>query len=278
MAEMTDTTIRTTTPLDELILAGAKATPIHDTLSDRQYALLPPGYTWLSIDDPDRTPGFATATVEVDDCASLIAYANRFRSDRSVLVADIDALTVTAHLDWHPANQGDEGFLVEGERDAHRVILKLRLSEELARWKEMEGKLHDQDAFARFLEENAADVLAPDAASMIELSRDFEATSGQVYKSSIRLDNGDRQLRFETETRAPSNIVIPSEFQLSIPLYNGEEPQTVRALFRWRANDGAVRLGFQWYRLAYVMQAQFNLIAARAAEETGLPVFHGRLR
>lgn len=277
MADKTDTDHRRTASLDELILAGARARPIFDTSGGQQHALVPTGYALQRIDDPTRTPDFAAAAVEVDDCASLVAYATRFRTRRSVLIADIDALAITAHLDWHPSNLEDV-LPHEGGRDAHRVTLKLRPSEELTRWKSMEGKLHEQDEFARFLEENAADVLMPDAATMIELSRDFEATSGQVYKSSVRLDNGDRQLRFETETRAANDVVIPAEFQLLIPLYNGEEPQTLRALFRWRAHDGAVRLGFQWHRLAYVMQAQFNLIATRTAEETGLTVFHGRLR
>jgi len=111
---------------------------------------------------------------------------------------------------------------------------------------------------------------------MIEISRDFEATVGQTYKSSLRLDNGDRKLRFENESRVTNDVVIPQTFNLSIPIYNGEAPDILTAKFRWRATNGAVLLGFEWHRVEYQRRAHFVQIATAAAEETGLPVFIGR--
>jgi hypothetical protein len=61
-----------------------------------------------------------------------------------------------------------------------------------------------------------------------------------------------------------------------IPLYQGEEPEDLQALFRWRAAGGAIAMGFIWHRVEYMRQARFSQIAFAAAENTGCPVFFGR--
>lgn len=261
--------------LDAAIKAAFIANPAIFGQDGRKYAILPHDFMVKELDDPGRLPPIPAKSVIVDDRASLSTYANRFKDGRSIIVADFDAGTISAHLDWHPHNQ-HEDFLTSGSL-RHSVTLKLRPSEEFARWSAMEGKIHPQDEFARFLEENSMDVAFPEAATMIEISRDFEATVGQSYKSSIRLDNGDRKLRFETDTRVMNDVIIPERFTLSIPIYNGEQPDTLTALFRWRAmGGGAVGLGFQWHRVEYQRRAHFQQIATTAAEETGLPVVFGR--
>lgn len=261
--------------LDAAIHAARHASPLVTGPDGQIHALVPPGYGLKPLPDDYRLPPRAAGRLTVDDRASLSAYANHFKDLRSIIIADYDAMAVTAHLDWHPHN-GMDGHAEPGP-DAHSVTLKLRPSEEFSRWDAMEGKLHAQDEFARFLEENSADVGYPEAATMVEISRDFEATSGQSYKSSVRLDNGDRRLTYESESRARNDIVVPEKFVLSIPIWNGEDPSDLTCLFRWRGTgSGEVRFGFQWHRVEYLRRAHFTAIATAAAEETGLPVFIGR--
>ncbi|WP_323009506.1 DUF2303 family protein [Paracoccus sp. (in: a-proteobacteria)] len=263
------------TALDTAIEAARIADPVILGDDGRQHVVLPERMRLHDISDPNRLPSRACQAVTVDDRASLSAYANRYKSDRSIIIADFDALTISARLDWHDHNQGD-AFPAPGH-NAHAVTLALRPSEEFSRWDEMEGKIHPQADFARFLEENSVDVGTPEAATMIEISRDFEATVGQIYKSAVRLDNGDRKLVFESDTKVQEGVIIPEKFTLSIPIYNGEEPEELTCLFRWRAaGGGAVGLGFQWHRVEYQRRAHFTQIATAASEETGLPVFMGR--
>lgn len=241
----------------------------------RSHVALPRDFTLSPLPDDSRLPPIPAQRITVDDRASLVTYANRFRDARSIIIADFDTLEIAAHLDWHPHNAHAD-FLSSGAQK-HSATLKLRPSEEFARWDAMEGKLVPQEDFARFLEENSSDVGYPEAATMIEISRDFEATVGQTYKSSVRLDNGDRKLVFETESKVQNGVIIPDRFTLHIPIYNGEEPDTLTALFRWRAmGGGAIALGFQWHRVEYQRRAHFAQIAAFAAEETGLPHIMGR--
>lgn len=258
------------------LAAAVTANPAHLGPDGRKYLLAPEGFKAIELPDRAQLPPRPTATVTVDDRASLSAYANRYSTEDSILIADIDASTITARLDWHPHN----GNPVHGiaAANCHKVALVLRPSEEFARWDAFEGEFHDQAEFARFLEENAADVAHPEAATMIEISRDFEAVAGQTYKSSVRLDNGDRRLTYVSESRAENGVIVPQKFTLQIPIYHGEAPDTLTALFRWRANGaGAVKLAFQWHRVEYQRQAHFRQIAATAADETGLPMFMGRM-
>jgi hypothetical protein len=260
--------------LDAAITAARMSSP---TLTGRDgaiHAFIPEGFALTALPDSRNLSPWPKSRVIVDDRQSLIAYANRYATQASVIVADFDKGEITARLDWHHGNS----VAIATGPDAHSVTLRLRLSEEFDRWNKMAGKLHDQADFARFLEENAVDVMHPDTATMIELSRDFEATVGQTYKSALRLDNGDRRLVFTSETNVQNGIVVPQTFTLHIPVYNGETPDDLTCLFRWRAaGERGVVLGFEWHRLEYQRRAHFQQIAFAAAEDTGLPVYMGRI-
>lgn len=260
--------------LDVALDAARLANPVIFGADGRMYAALPKTHGLTEIKNRSELDPWPTEALTFDDQASQIAYVNRFSDARSVLIADYSGLTVTARLDWHPQN-ANPGFHTTAP-DAHTATLKLLDSEEFSRWKAAEGKMHDQAEFARFLEENSADIRSPDPAVMIEIARDFEATAGSVYKSSVRLDNGDRRLTFETDTRAREDMVIPQKFELFIPVFNGEPAEPLTCLFRWRAVGGKVQLGFVWHRLEYQRRARFSQIAFAVAEATGLPVFMGR--
>lgn len=262
--------------LDAAIKAAFLAEPVIIGPAGRNFALIPSDFALHEMKNPADLGPHVKQRVTVDDRASLSAYANRFSGPASIILADYDALTISARLDWHPGNDAADQHGLPGP-ELHNVTLKLRPSEEFTRWDRFvkEG-LHDQETFARFLEENACDVKLPDPATLIEISRDFEATVGQTYKSSTRLDNGDRKLIFDTESRATNDVVVPQQITLTMPFYNGEQPSDIVAKFRWRPSNGAVMFALEWHRVEYHRRAHFNAIAYAAAEETGLPVFIGR--
>lgn len=260
--------------LDTAIDSARLASPLIDR-GDRQFAFIPEGYdlTLKDISDPLRLSARVRQSVTLDDAASLIAFVNRFPADASVLVADFTALTISAVLDFHGDNQTAAGVVGACEFVAKFALLP---SEEYSRWDAIEGQMHDQAVFAAFLEENAVDICAPDPATMIEISRDLEATTNSAFRAKTRLENGDRAFTYETETKVKGDLIVPTKFSLCIPLFNGEEPEILEAMFRFRPQADGLKLGFVWHRVQYRRRAQFNLIATRIAEETGLPVFNGR--
>lgn len=263
--------------LDAAIKAARLASPVIEGPHGARHILVPDGFRLEAAHDPHALPPHIVKTaVVVDQRASLSAYVNRFSDPRSILIADYDTGSIKAVLDWHSDNQNGEYEPLLGMPREHTCTLKLRPSEEFKRWAEMENSFHGQAEFAAFLEENAVDVIDPEPAVLIEISRDLEGTQGVTFKSSTRLENGDRSFVYETETRAKGDIKVPREFVLSIPLYDGEEPVPLRCAFRWRINGGQLQMGFVWRRVEYQRRAHFAQIATAASEETGRPVFFGR--
>ena len=263
--------------LDAAIKAARLASPVIDGPHGARHILVPEGFRLETAHDPHALPPHIVKTaVVVDQRASLSAYVNRFSDARSILIADYDAGSIKAVLDWHFDNAVVDGGSLDPQPREHTCTLKLRPSEEFKRWAEMENSFHGQAEFAAFLEENAVDVIDPEPAVLIEISRDLEGTQGVTFKSSTRLENGDRSFVYETETRAKGDIKVPREFVLSIPLYEGEEPVPLRCAFRWRINGGQLQMGFIWRRVEYQRRAHFAQIATAASEETGRPVFFGR--
>lgn len=275
-ADMPETGLRGTPRqfLDTAIAVAARETPLIDLGNGQRRVIVPNGFDLHTADDPHALPPFIKSKVVVDDRASLVAYTNRFADSRSVLVADYDAGTIAAVLDYHGCNAEGELQPAPGR---HLATLKLRDSEEFKRWNAIQGDRLPQAEFAAFLEENSEDICDPDPAVMIEISRDLEATQGVTFKSSTRLENGDRAFVYETETRTKGELRVPREFHLQIPLYQGEAPARLRCAFRWQVSGGGLVLGFEWRRVEYLRQAFFAQIATQASEETGVPVFYGRL-
>lgn len=288
MAPKTPAPSRSATPeetlpesaLDAAIRAAALREPVISGPHGSRHILVPEGFRLEDHPDPYALPPYATGKVTLDDADSLIRYVNRFQDARSVLIADYDTLSVVAFLDYHAGNNGDG--LDDPEHSfspgpcRHIASLCLRESEEFKRWAEMEDALHDQMAFAEFLDENAADIADPDPADFIEIARELEATQGVNFKSSTRLQTGERSLVYETETHVRGEMKVPTTFTLEIPLFQGEEPSEIHASFRFRPSPQGLKLGFVWRRVEYRRQGQFSLIAHRVAEETGRPVMFGR--
>ena len=247
--------------------------PVREGHHGDKLILLPRGMTVHKEPDPYKLPPRVSQGITLDTAESQIAYVNRFSQPQSVLVADYTSGAITAYLDWHTDNRSEEP---KARHNAHRSTFRLLPSEEYTRWDGMEGEMHSQEDFARFLEENAVDIIRPDPGTMIEIGRDLEATQGAKFQSRTRLDNGDRTFSYETETQIKGDITIPQTFTLEIPLYHGEEPVEVECLFRWKATPSGLKLGFVWRRTEYLRRAHFDQIATRIAEETGLPVFFGK--
>ena len=259
-------------------LAAAQAARFDETLKTlggREYALVPDGFKMQDVTDSRWLQPYPAAAIIVDEREALAAYVNRFAEPGTILVADVDAGVVAALIDYHLEPQ--EMGAATGPR-LHTAELRLRPSEEFARWDGFEGELHPQAEFARFLEENACDILHPESATMIEIAHDLSAMEGVKFASKVDLRNGNRRFHYENETKVDGDIVIPARFTLNIPLYAGEAPIALEALFRYRVAGSGLVLGFEWRRVEYLKLSHFKQIAFAVAESTGRPVYLGRMK
>lgn len=215
-------------------------------------------------------PDFITQSVTLQTVDSLVDYVNRFKSGTTILFADITTNSIKAQLDYHAAD--DAGHV------AHTANMALPYSEEWKTWSGISGRLMPQLEFARFLEENAADVAAPSGADLLEACRDLQAVRKVNFKKAVRTatDNENFEYSDETEARTSGGIELPTKFLLRLPVYFGGETTDVYAFLRWKLDEGALTLGFVLHRAEHVRQAVFKQIVHDAADRTERPAVFGK--
>lgn len=267
------------------------STPTHVLLEDgRRFIVHSDRLEVREITSPSwqkPAPERITAHVRADNKASFIEYLKAFTAldEPSVqakefigwplIFADIKAATMTGVLDYHrhgaPTNCD------------HKATLRLQYSEEWARWSGISGTLMPQAQFARFLEENHADILAPSGADLLEICRDMSATKKVDFRQAVNLSNGDVRFEFDEQTEAKSkatgsDLQVPKLFKLSLPVYFGERPTEISAFLRYEPTSGGLKLGIELHRPEFVKQAAFQLIGTEIREATGVPIIYGAER
>ena len=272
---MSDNDMRSTF---EVALAAANdlapAKMMTATPEGRLLAIIPD--TFNVVDTTDKHVAKLRGPIEESptffDQNSFVTYLKRFARNHETLVfADIDTSQIRAVLDYHNA-EGEQPVKKAAE---HSARLNLRSSEEFKRWDSFAmSSLRGQAEFSEFLDENAFDVVDPEPGVLREIARDFEVSRDATFKAKYNPQSGDRMLVASEESKT-RNIVVPQKITINIPFYRGEEPVEIQMLFRYRINDGVLKLGLLWHRMEYQRQAVFDGIANSVAEETGLTVLFG---
>lgn len=255
-----------------------KATGIPQTIttpSGREILVLPEGFSQHDVTPQHKLavemPKVISQAVTLQNADALKGYLNRFKSEASMMFADVTASRIVGALDYHgPA----KAALV-----SHKATLDLPHSEEWKTWSGINGQLKPQLEFARFVEENAPDIKAPDAASLLEAVRDLQAKRSVNFMAAVRTasDNESFEYTDNTETRGKGDLELPTKFMLSIPVYFGDADVEVPAFLRWKLDEGKLLLGIKLHRAEHIRQAAFNLIVTDAAEQTSLLAVFGKL-
>ena len=258
-------------------LAERAATPTTIKTPDgRQYLVLPNGMKVQEISDEHELalskPRYIEQAVTLQTQQSLIDYVNTFKTDSTLLFADIGANTIVALIDYHAAKQA--------EQLAHRATLMLPHSEEWKLWTGISGRLMGQLEFARFIEENSADVRVPSAGDLLDAVRDLQVRRKVNFTKAVRTASDNENFEYAEETSAASKrgeVEIPTKFVLGLPVYFGELDTELHAFLRWKLDEGALSLGVQLHRVEHVRQAVFQQIVLKVSEETRCAAVFGKL-
>lgn len=233
----------------------------------RSFLIVPPGYVSREITDPNglpSKPAYVRQAVTVDDADSMKSYLGWFGLTRSVLFADVKQNRITAAIDYH-----EHDDVVDDEATAdhvlHRATLNLPFSEEWSTWTARSGQLMKQEDFARFLEENRADVTKPDGATLIEITRELHAHRNAHWGKVVRDGNVER-FEYQEDVTAGSgkkgDLPMPPMFTITIPVYLGGDPVEMEVFLRWQLADKGMMLGYKIARAELVRQGEFRVIAS----------------
>lgn len=247
------------------------------TADGREFLIVPAGAAQSEISDEHQLkvtpPRYIKQSVTVQTSDSLVDYVNAYKGDHTLLFANIEANTIVAQIDYHAPAKASNA--------AHRASLVLPFSEEWGCWTAFSGKLKPQLEFARFIEENAAEIRAPVAAELLEVVRDLQAHRKVNFTKAVRTssDNENFEFQDETKTTTRGGIELPTQFKLGLPVYFGEPETELFAFLRWAidADKGGLSLGIQLHRAEHVRQAVFKQIVLGVSDRTGCPAVFGRL-
>ena len=233
----------------------------------------------LTGDEYRDTPRRLVAAVTLTHADSLLAYWDKHNDGASDVYADREKRTITAVLDAH---QGAAGADDRARWQTHRATLTLALSEPMQAWLAYNGKIMEQVAFAEFCEDWMSVIAAPDAADLIEMVTDFQATVSASFKSGFKLSNGQRVMEYTEQIDQAVKggaVAVPQTITLSLPIWRGaSDRHELTARIRTRVNHngaGKLGIGFKLDRPTDVIDAAFEAEVARAEEHIGRPVLRG---
>jgi uncharacterized protein YfdQ (DUF2303 family) len=209
------------------------------------------------------------------DSEAFVSYVNRFKvigSDKeaecSTIFADPNRHYVRCIIDYHIG--------AKTNRCAHNVQFNVPCSEQWKRWIAIDGKPLTQSEFAEFIEENALDIVDPVAAVFLDLVTNLQSKRKVAFESGVRLQDGSHQLLYaeEVEAKGRGTMAVPAEFHLGVPIFLNAEAYKVRALLRYRINEGSVAFIVKLHRRLFLEQTAFKDVCNVISAGTGLPVLN----
>lgn len=260
----------------------AREATVPSTGENIHFVVAPSGSTLLSLKEYQYPfgvpPERITAAPKFQDAPSFCSYVNTFKdADLTRILADAtpSALSFLAVIDYHAASSERKPEFL-----SHRASLTLKLSEEWKLWYGLHDKLVPQADFAEFLEENRADIVKPDPATMLEIAKDLIAKSDVNFESKINSRNGSATLRFSEQIKATvanGSVEIPESFTIRIPVFFGEAPIDINAILRFRIADQKLKFQYKLYRPAEVIAKAFDVCRKQIADATTMEVLLGTL-
>ena len=260
--------------IKELVEIGSKPKPHPGT--GGEFVLVPDGYE-LEVLRPFEPPlpDGIRALVTLSQPDSFIHYTNDYKDELTRVFADEESRQIKAVIDYHD---------VEGthSRMGHRAIYNANFSEQFQRWFVIDDSPMPQAKMAEFLEEAVYDVSKPDHATILEIVNSLTIARKQNLKSDQNLSNGNFQLQYEitdtTRGGKGETLEIPSQIELTIPIFNGGPLRTFKCFFRYRFSDQSglhfiIKIAQRNDLISHAFQEVTSLIE----EGIQLPILYGNV-
>ena len=184
------------------------------------------------------------------------------------LWADIDARKITAILDGY-----------NGLRK-HTATLALTTSREWDEWVKNDGRLIGQAEFAQFVEDHLSTIAVPDGAMLVDICETLTGHTGVLWKRQTLGKNGQRQFQWEETVEAKAGVKgdlsVPTELILVVRPFQGSDPISITARFRFQIRDGHLALGVKLAEPGLALEAAFARIVEDVQGRVPVHVHLGR--
>jgi uncharacterized protein YfdQ (DUF2303 family) len=228
----------------------------------------------VNLEQYGAAPARKRGTITVFDAASFnqVLKDNEGAGDVAIyLDRDPNKPTVEAVLNGHGRAGAGWGDL--------RAKIEFRPTPQWVKWKGIDGKLLPQTDFAEFVEDNLSDIADPAGATMLEIATQFQATRVTAFRRAIRLSDGNLQFENVENTEAKvgaTQIQVPETIKLQLAPLQGSPAYLVPARFRYRLEDGKLRLGVKLERVEDLMDRVLGDIIGGIERGANVSVLEGR--
>lgn len=208
-------------------------------------------------------------------------YSNRPRRKEDINVIVSDAASFEAYLNKHGIGFETEvtasateawfnavvnaGTVDQAGWGDHNIRLRLKASDEWLKWVQASNRLMDQAQFAEFIEDNAASIVEPSSAEILEVAQSLQVKRGVEFESGTRLSDGNVQFGYRETTNATAGtagqLSIPATITLALRPFDGGEAYKVTAHFRYRLQGSTLALGFKLQEPTKIREDAFKEVA-----------------
>ncbi len=213
----------------------------------------PDGYEVMVFDELEPKLTRIKETRNLQTLDSFVQYINDYDDGKTALFVDDDKHIFTAVFDYHQKGQPDHCDF--------KAVYHCPFSDEWKEWSGSNKARMSQFDFASFIENNIEDIVEPSGAEMLSCALALESTKKADFSSSIRLNNGEVQLKYEENIQGASknsSVNIPEVFSIGLPVFKKGEPYKVRCRLRYRINDGNLALWYEMIKPSRVIDDAFD--------------------
>lgn len=221
-------------------------------------------------------PRFIDAGPCFKEINSFIAYVLRFATEHTTIFANPspECVNFTAIIDYHHGNTP--------EWCKHVATFVSELTPEFQTWRAANRKQMDQVQFATWLEDNAALLVEPKGAELLELVRSLEGHKNARFSGAVRLATGNVSVAWEEETvvrgsQAISNgsIELPLIITAGIAPFYGTLAYAVQARLKTKVQDRKLFLWYETISEHLIMRDSIALVVQKVVAELKRPVLIG---
>ncbi len=260
--------------LRDALAAGVQFADLPETATPK--ALVPAGWKVQNLEPFQVRPVSKRATPEFRHAESAAAYIADHMDGHSRLYADVDRAVAVCVLD-------EDEAVADPERPRwrrHRATFAPPKHPDWIAWRNGDGKLLTQSAFAVFLEDQEPNLIDPNGADLLELCQDLQLLASVGVRNTQRLDSGARVFQFAEEHQGrprggKDGLELPERFTLALPVFRHGEKITIEARLRYRLDDGKLLLGYGLIRALEAEQEAFEGQLRTITEATGVPLLWG---
>lgn len=260
--------VRVGTPPQELALVGIKKHVLIYGHGDHQSRI-----EAIDMETGLPAPVRKRGQVQVFDAASF----------NQVLADNADAGNIAIYFDRNPdkpsvlAVLNGNGKSGPGWAD-FRVEIVFRATSQWVKWKKFDGMMVPQLTLAEFIEENLEDIADPPGAKMLEIAQHLSVIRNVNFKSKVTLTSGAftfQHAQDDTASVGAGDVTFPQDFTLGIAPIFGLTAYKVPARFRYRIEDGKLKLGYKLQRTESMMAQIVEDVIAKIERGANYSVMDG---